>query len=187
MKNKIFRYFFAPLTLLVILGIYLLGLQLSGNFHEAIPNELYRSAQLHPGDLTRYAKKYHIQSVLNLRGEHVGAKWYDSEVEEAAEAGIEYVNYKMSSKKKLTKKQAISLIETMKSMPKPLLIHCQSGADRTGLASALYVAGVAKQGEFEAELQLSLLYGHVPLWFTKAYAMNNSFEALEPYLGFGHS
>ena len=121
---------------------------------------------------------------MNLRGDHTGDKWYDEEVKEEKISGVQHYNFRMSSSKRLTKEQAIALIDLMKNMPKPILIHCRSGSDRTGLASALYVAGVKKGSEFDAELQLSILYGHIPLWFTSAYAMNETFEALEPYLGY---
>ncbi|MFD2031462.1 tyrosine-protein phosphatase [Ancylobacter dichloromethanicus] len=49
----------------------------------------------------------------------------------------------------------------MKDAKKPILIHCQAGADRSGLASALYLAAIKKNSaEAEAEAQLSIRYGH---------------------------
>jgi len=68
-----------------------------------------------------------------------------------------------------------------------MLIHCKAGADRTGLASAIYVAGVAKEGEMAAESQISLTYGHLSLFFIGAYAMDRTFERLEPMFGFLNS
>jgi hypothetical protein len=50
--------------------------------------------------------------------------------------------------------------------------------------TGLYVAAVVKLGEEAAESQISFWYGHIPLWFSPAYAMTRSFEALEPALGF---
>ena len=55
------------------------------------------------------------------------------------------------------------LIDTLRSCPYPLLIHCKSGADRTGLASALYLMirrGVPPE---QAEDAFTLEHGHVPL------------------------
>jgi protein tyrosine/serine phosphatase len=69
----------------------------------------------------------------------------------------------------------------------PVLIHCLDGADRSGLVAAFYVAEVAKGSEFFAELQLTPLYGHIPLWFMPYYAMDRSFENAEPRLGFPNS
>jgi len=71
----------------------------------------------------------------------------------------------------------------MKGAQKPILIHCREGADRTGLASALYLAAIKKAGEAVAEGQLSIRYGHISLPFIPEYAMDRAFETLEPSLG----
>jgi protein tyrosine/serine phosphatase len=78
-------------------------------------------------------------------------------------------------------------VEVLQKAEKPILVHCMSGADRSGLVSALYIAAVAKLGEEAAESQISFQYGHIPLWFSAAYAMTRSFEVLEPALGFHDS
>ncbi len=76
----------------------------------------------------------------------------------------------------------------MRDAPKPLLIHCLAGADRTGLASALYVAGVEGRGELAAEWQLSIAYGHVGVpVLSRAWAMNQTWEKMEAWLGFPDS
>ena len=166
---------------------YLGFLNVTGNFHATIPGELYRSAQLQPGDLTRYTELYHIRSVLNLRGAEPERDWYKYEIHEATINGIEHRDFRMRADAELTDQEAVQLIETMRQMPKPLLIHCRSGADRTGLAAAFYLAAIAKRGEWASEEQLWLQNGHLPLWFTGAFAMNRTFERMEPYLGFPDS
>jgi len=173
-------------------GILLFSLFLSiqsytGNFHAVIPGEFYRSAQLEEGDITRYQQEYGIKTVLNLRGANKGKDWYDSEINEAKARGINHLDFRMSSSRELTKEEAIQLIAMMKNAPKPLLIHCLAGSDRTGLASALYVAGVAKGTEWEAERQMWIYYGHLPFYINASFAMNRTFERLEPYLGFKDS
>ena len=71
---------------------------------------------------------------------------------------------------------------------KPLLIHCQSGADRSGPAAALYLAAIARHGEAAAEDQLSIRYGHIGLpHVSSAYAMGRTWETLERWLGFAGS
>jgi hypothetical protein len=65
--------------------------------------------------------------------------------------------------------------------------HNRPWLRRTGLAAALYFAAVAKRSEWASERQLWPIYGHLPLRFIDAYAMNRTFESLEPYLGFGNS
>jgi protein tyrosine/serine phosphatase len=170
------------MCLLTVVGLYLGALQLAGNFHEVLPRELYRSAQLKPGDLTRYEKAYGIRTVINLRGENSGLPWYDQEREEAELLGIRFINFRMKASRELTDGQALALISAMRDAPKPLLIHCKAGADRTGLASALYFATVADKGEWAAERQLWMMYGHIPIPFLSTFAMNRTFERLEPTL-----
>jgi protein tyrosine/serine phosphatase len=87
----------------------------------------------------------------------------------------------------LTEAQAAELVQLMRDAPKPVLIHCQGGADRTGLASALYLAAIEKRSESAAKGQMSIIYGHIPLPITHAYAMDRTFEKLEPILGFSNS
>ncbi len=173
--------------LLACLMLYLLFLHTSGNFHVTVPGELYRSAQLQPGDLAELEQQYHIRSELNLRGAEPNQEWYRDELKEAAASGVVHRDFKMSSSKELTEKEALALIQTMRDMPKPLLIHCRAGADRTGLAAAFYMAAIAHKGEWAAEEQLWIQNGHVPLWFTSAFAMNRTFERMEPILGFPDS
>jgi protein tyrosine/serine phosphatase len=172
----------------ILLFAAFLGLQLHfDNFHEVIPNELYRSAQLDAEDIKHHVEKKAIRSILNLRGAHEGQVWYDEEVAETERLGISHIDFKMSATEELSTEQALALIEVMRKAPKPMLIHCRSGADRTGLAAAFYVAAVAKLGEESAERQLWIHYGHLPFYFNGSYAMDRTFERLEPVLGFKDS
>jgi uncharacterized protein (TIGR01244 family) len=171
-------------ALVLATGLYLGGLQLTNNFHETVPGELYRSAQLSPDDLTRYVKQYGIRTVINLRGANEKQVWYVREVEAAKASGVQHMDFRMSSHRDLTQDQASALIDMMRNAPKPILIHCRSGSDRTGLAAALYIAAVKKGTEFNSEWQMSLFYGHIGLPYTSAYPMNETFESLEPWLGY---
>jgi len=185
--RRAFKWTLYPVIAVFALLLYLVGLWATGNFHEIIPGELYRSAQLSESEIHHYTQKYGIRTILNLRGENVGKPWYDEEVAASKANNLTLINYPMLSRKHLNEKEAAALIELMRNAPKPILIHCQAGANRTALASALYMAGVKHRSEFISELQLSPIYGHVPLWFSPAYAMDESFESLEPMLGFNGS
>ena len=168
-------------------GLYLAALQMDDNFHAVVPGELYRSAQPTAALIAEYRKGYDIKTIINLRGDNTGSGWYDSEVAEARRLGIAHVDFRMSARREMTTAQFGQLMDVFHKAEKPILVHCNSGADRSGLVSALYVAAIAKLGEEAAEGQISFRYGHIPLPVSSAYAMDRSFEAFEAVLGFPNS
>jgi protein tyrosine/serine phosphatase len=168
---------------LVLGGAYLGELRLSGNFNTVVAGEFYRSGQLTPTQIAEYAKTYGIKTIINLRGDNSGRSWYDAEVTEANRLSIVHIDFAMSARHELTATRATALIALMKDAQKPILIHCQAGADRSGLASALYLGAIKKAGEAVAEGQLSIRFGHFSLPFIPEFAMDRTFKALEPSLG----
>lgn len=187
MRKLFMRCAATALFLCVGITVYAGYQVLTGNFHEVIPGQLYRAGQPHSGDIAKYVKNYGIRSIINLRGENVGASWYDTEVRESAQAGITHLDFKMSAKELLPEDKARDLIALMKAAPKPLLLHCEGGVNRTGLAAALYLADISKDGEEKAEGQLSILYGNLPQWLSRHSRVSDAFELLEPMLGFKDS
>jgi protein tyrosine/serine phosphatase len=161
------------------LAAYAGVLQLYGNFHTVIAGELYRSAQPTSAQLERYVRDHGIETVINLRGENT-ADWYKQEIATSEKLGVKRIDFRMSASEELNPERAAELVALMKSAPKPILIHCQAGADRSGLASALYSRWVAQKGENFAEGQLSFFYGHVGLpYVSRAWPMDESWEKLE--------
>ena len=163
-------------------------LQLQGNFHEIVPAQLYRSAQPEPESLESAIDTYGIRSVLNLRGAHPGEDWYDAEVGVASDKGVVHASFGLSASRMISEEEAMALAELMETLPKPLLIHCKHGSDRTGFASALFLARLAGASERHSEGQLSFRYGHVAIpWLSAAWPMDQSWEQIEPALGFHDS
>lgn len=172
-------------VILIALVIAYVGVTaMTGNFHTVAEGEVYRSAQPSPAALERYVREHGIRTVINLRGENPSDGWYQDEVATSRRLGLRHVDFRMSAKRGITRREAWRLIQIMQTAPKPILIHCESGADRTGLASALYVAGIQRRGEDAAEEQLSLKYGHIAAPFGKGWGMTVTFEEMEPSLGF---
>ncbi|WP_245294746.1 dual specificity protein phosphatase family protein [Rhizobium rhizosphaerae] len=169
-------------------GVYWAVLMAGGNFHAVVPGQVYRAAQPSAKDIAAYQQSYGIRSIINLRGASAGRAWYEDEVAEAAKRGIVHIDFRMSSSKLQSPERMEKLIALLKDAPKPLLIHCAWGADRTGLASALYLADVGKAPEAQAEGQLSIAFGHFALPFlSRAYPMDESFEQMEDRFGYPKS
>ncbi|CCJ82633.1 FIG00554552: hypothetical protein [Cronobacter dublinensis 1210] len=169
--------------LLALTGLHAGYGQLTGNFHEVIDGELYRSAQPDAQDIANYSDRYHIRTILNLRDEARG-DWYQQEKAAALAHGIRLVDYPLSSGREISVKEAEKLADLMKSLPRPILIHCDHGANRTGLVSAIYLDAVAQTSDFTAQWQLSPWYGHFPVPGIGRYAMYSSykrFQVMSPY------
>jgi protein tyrosine/serine phosphatase len=187
-RSRALRWLVACLVLIVAAaGAYRLYLSLTRNFHEVVAGEVYRSAQPSAMRLANWQQSHGIRTVLNLRGANPGKDWYDEEAAAARTLGLQLIDYKLSSDIVATNDQMRELVRIMAEAPKPLLIHCKEGADRAGLASALYLAAIANAGEDAAEWQLTFLYGHASLPVIPAYAMDESWENMEVLLDFAES
>jgi protein tyrosine/serine phosphatase len=150
--------------------------QYGGNVHVVEPGVIYRSAQLSGNRLNEVARQYGIKSVLNLRGDNHGHGWYDDEIRAAKASGLVHLDYGISAQREVTLAQMREILQVVANAPKPLLIHCNAGADRTGLISAIYEVSNGVPVEV-ATTQLSLNYGHFPYLWSKTGAMDRSLAA----------
>ncbi len=159
-------------------------LEWSGNFHVVVPGEVYRSNQVTPERLATYQAEHGIRSVLNLRGAAPWADWYNDEIKASAALGLVHADFYMSGSVEFSDADAAKLIALMREMPKPLLVHCKRGADRTGLAMALYLGAIRGGTVAEAGGQLSLWFGHVGVpYLSDTYPMDESWDRLVGVLG----
>jgi protein tyrosine phosphatase (PTP) superfamily phosphohydrolase (DUF442 family) len=174
---KKFRIFTLGLTASVLagaFGIYDVFYE-DRNFRIMQENEVYRSAQLEGRDWPQFYKDHPFRSVINLRGENDGKPWYEGETDFTRANGIGFQNLALSANREPDMATMEKLVSMMREAPKPLLIHCKQGADRSGLASALYVYAIQGKFHTEAARQLSIYYGHFP-WFTsETGAMDRAF------------
>ena len=161
------------LVTLFLLGLaWLLYFKVYGNFHQ-VDSNLYRSAQLYSFNLPYYIKHYRIRSIINLRGPSKSS-WYKDELAISKHYGVAHYDFGFSDRKVQPIKKMQELIALMQAAPKPLLLHCKAGADRTSLASALYLYAI--KHDKDAAREISILYGHFPWLGSKTKAMDISFE-----------
>jgi protein tyrosine/serine phosphatase len=146
-----------------------------GNVHVIEDDTLYRSAQLNAEKLAGMIAAYGIKSVINLRGENRGLWWYDNEMEVTAMYGVLHFDIRMTALRGTDDATVTQLMETMRTAPRPMLIHCESGSDRTGLASALYERFVKERPAEVAGRQISFRYGHFPWLGNRTVAMDRTY------------
>ena len=128
------------------------------NEHE-VDGGVWRSSQPDPGMVRRLAGQG-FKAILNLRG----ATEYGSyllEREACRAAGIELVDFKLTSRALPSREEILALDAIFARLPRPFLMHCKSGADRAGLAAALYLLLRKGMSAEEAARQLSWRYLHV--------------------------
>ncbi len=134
-----------------------------GNFRVVHEGRCYRSGILDSARLTHYAKEYGIQTVINLRGENPQESWYIEERDTCRKLGITHHDIPLKSTAEPTQAQIAYLIDLFKHSKEPLLLHCESGIDRVGLASAIWLIVMDNADKEVAAEHLSWRYGYMPI------------------------
>jgi uncharacterized protein (TIGR01244 family) len=171
----------AVALLLAAAALYAAFRYRSGNLHTVVPGRLYRSAQPDEAQLGRWHKRLGFRTILNLRGAHPHWPIYRAEKSFAEANGVTLVDYPLSSSRTLSEAQIDDLLEILNDAEGPILVHCQSGADRSSLVSGIF-AKTAGRSDLFALWQFSPWYGHWPLPFMRAYAMDRTFAAFRARL-----
>ena len=122
----------------IIAGVYFWYMEEQGNFYPITPGEAYRSAQLDQDELGYYIRKFGIRSIINLRGRHDGECWYTKEIAICLKFGIKHYDLGLHSDKEPTSHNIQELLRLFDTAQRPVLIHCKAGADRAGLAAAIW-------------------------------------------------
>ena len=152
---------FSLLGAVVLFAIGYIAVSYYPNFHTVIPQKIYRSAQMSRAQYIYYIDKYHIKSVLNLELQDPNAKWYRDEMQVMKLTHAQHFNYHIDPKGAISSAQLTALAKIIDSAPKPLLIHCWRGADRTGLGSVMALILLTDQPLDVIRKQLSWTYGVV--------------------------
>jgi len=128
------------------------------NLHQIMPG-VWRSNQPSPRRIARY-RKMGIVNIITLRG-NAPRSHYLFEQEACQAQGITLVHTGISARTLAPRKALLRLLDLFDTLERPLLMHCKSGADRAGLAAALYLMHVGDVPVAVAARQLSLRYLHL--------------------------
>jgi hypothetical protein len=128
--------------------------------------QVIRAAQPTTG-LPALIHDYHLASILNLRGGSPRDWWYNDEVETAKKRRVAFFDLPLSATKRPSRRDLLRLIDTLDRCDYPLLIHCKAGADRTGLATAVYLMTHCNEPPRQALRAFTIYHSHVPLFGTE--------------------
>ena len=131
---------------------------LYANFH-SLDGLAYRSSQPSPRFVRKLAQQG-FKAIVNLRGANSSAA-FAMEAEACALTGVTLINTQLNSRRLPSVEEINRLADIFAQVDTPFVIHCKSGADRAGLASALYLLIVQQASAAEAKQQLSLKYFHL--------------------------
>jgi protein tyrosine phosphatase (PTP) superfamily phosphohydrolase (DUF442 family) len=136
---------------------------LMGNFHVVVPGHVYRSGQLSDVELDAVIGKHGIRTIINLRGCCNPTSWYLDECRATHRRGVNQEDIGFSAGRLPPVQEIRRLVEILDRTDYPILFHCNRGADRTGLASAVALLLMTDASLAEGRRQLSPRFAHLAL------------------------
>lgn len=127
------------------------------NFHR-ISKDLYRSGQPDDEEGFSEVESLGIRSVLNLRE-------YHNDTDDARHTRLHLMAYPVAAGK-VTEADVENCLRLLQQAPKPVLVHCWHGSDRTGIIVAAY--RIVYQGWSVAAAEKEFTddtYGHHEFWY----------------------
>lgn len=126
------------------------------NAYRVSPN-LYRSGQPDE-DGFRIIEAAGIKSILNLRE-------YHSDDDEAEGTSLKLIHYPVAAGK-VSEQDIEAILKLLRNAPKPVLVHCWHGSDRTGIVVAAYRIIEQKHPVEAAEKEFTdERFGHHEFWY----------------------
>jgi protein tyrosine/serine phosphatase len=148
------------LLALALAGLLAWNYLVQKNFDIVVPGKIYRSGQPSPAQLTEWIRKYNLKTILVLKPT---LRPYEKEL--AGKLGVNLHHIVVSTKQGLPENQWQQIKQILTEEENlPLLLHCHSGADKTGTVTALYRVEVQGWPLWKALLEMDL-HGHIPLQY----------------------
>jgi protein tyrosine/serine phosphatase len=120
---------------------------------------VWRSNQPTHARLVRL-KAMGVRTILNLRGA-AGAAHYLTEAESCRRLGLTLVDCTLQARDAAPRANIQALIAAFREIERPFVMHCKSGADRAGFASAIYLMVIEGRPLAEAQRMLGVKYIHL--------------------------
>jgi len=149
------------------------------NFHTVDASILYRCRQLSDTEMENYITKYDIKTVLNLRPEDEEPDAFQQEKQMCKKNNILFLNVPMNGQTITPEYDVKQLITILEIAPRPIIVHCRAGADRTGEVCALYKL-LNDSSTDEALSQLSLKYSHFSWLLPRKQELIKNIDTLYP-------
>jgi protein tyrosine/serine phosphatase len=147
------------------------------NFHWVVPGDAARAAQAWAGGLGRFLANRGIRAIINLRGRNDDLNWWKNETAAAARGGIAHLDAMLDSRKLPTRDMLVRLIDCFDAAPRPFMLKCSGGQDRTSFAAGLYLI---HRGGWEAMAEAKAQFARFPyLHYPKRHQ-----HWLKPFLDF---
>ncbi len=109
------------------------------NFHWVQRDEAARSAQPMRLVLPGILRRHKIGSVINLRGRNTQFSWWAYETRICSAHSVTHFDTMLDSRKLPLRSMLTTLLDAFDDAPKPFLLKCSGGQDRSSLASAIYL------------------------------------------------
>jgi protein tyrosine/serine phosphatase len=128
------------------------------NWAAVAPGRLYRSNHPTPERLAAATRRFGLRTVINLRGRRTCGS--DALSRDAARRlGLVHLDAPLESRGTPHRERVLGLAEIYRRMDEPALVHCKAGADRAGLAAAIFLL-LNGASAAAALAQLSWRFGH---------------------------
>lgn len=164
------------LLLVLLLAAYVVRVLSQDNFHVVSAGKIYRSGQMDSANLRRVVERYRIETIINLRGSNPKEEWYRQETTTARLLNARHLDFAFSAGREVNDAEIEAILGSIRTAPKPVLLHRNGGADRTSLIASLYLLAVEEKPAAQASRELSPFYGHIPqLHWSDSIAMDRSY------------
>ena len=137
------RYLYPSIVILLLIGSSYVYFRTNISFREVVERTVYCSRQPSQAEIVKWITKYDLKTIINLRG-HTGVETAE-EIAIAEKMNVRHISIHWSAYSMPPSYLLSKFIREMETCEKPMLIHCQSGIDRSGTAAALSAMAVGRR------------------------------------------